>query len=838
MFIGIDFGTSKSIVGFWDKNKPTVIPDLQGRLSMPSLVMVAPDEKLYIGWDALNHPSRYQGEYFTISSIKRLVGKTGETSWGQFRTYPQEVSALILGRLKMQAELYYGSEITGAVIAVPAHYDINQRWATIQAAEISGLRVCRLVNEATAAIVTYSSVNKSKEGIVIVFDFGGGTLDVSIVEIGEGICEVKATSGDDKLGGDDFDQVIYDYVLEEIKLNIGKNVELSQLQKLILAESVTRAKIELSEATATRMFLPGFIKAENKFWDLDIALDRSKIEHLWTKLLNRTEEVLKRAIRDSGSPRFRDLILIGGTSRIPSVRDRVRKVIGLKPSLGVDAELCVVQGASILGGVYEGKAEDILLLDVIPRSYLIEKLGGVCETILVRNTTFPTRKSQTFTTTTDNQTEVTIRVLEGEEENPTENTFVGELRLSGLPPSPKGIPQIAVTFDIDANSRFTASAEEMGSGRRIQAVMESPYRLNPAQVKVLQSKVHQELQHLREVEKDLQEKIHDARLKDRSLSFIKTIDDFLAIYGTSLEPDQASLLSAGNELIRDYLDRNISRNEIMSLLSSVNFAFEDVLISLILSELRSLASPELTQWVNERITSNPTPSFVGNFLDDFNKQVSDNIGVIKKLTGMLFQNGDANSIGQVQGRLVAKASNMPTEFFLLAMVLSRYAGLYIPVTGLNKQEIHSRFLLRVFLFNELRSSCREAAVKEIFDLYEGAVGNQECLRDLIEILEIRMHDDVKIRLINLLASSHRKIVIVPLIRVLADDSPTLKNQALIALERLKELMPPDIGRFFELFKRAVYQKKPIRFHEKFFLKQFAKEHKDVGDVVQRLMKKE
>ncbi len=837
MFIGIDFGTSKSIVGFWDKNKPTVIPDLQGHLSIPSLVMVAPDEKLYIGWDALNHPSRYQGEYYTISSIKRLMGKTKETSWGKLRTYPQEVSALILGRLKMQAELYYDSEITGAVIAVPAHYDINQRWATIQAAEISGLRVCRLVNEATAAVVTYSSVNKSKEGIVIVFDFGGGTLDVSIVEIGEGVCEVKATSGDDRLGGDDFDQAIYDYVLEEIKLNIGKNVELSQLQTLILAESVTRAKIELSEATTTRMFLPGFIKAENKFWDLDIALDRIKIEHLWKTLLDRTEEVLKRAIRDSGSPRFRDLILIGGTSRIPSVRDRVRKVIGLKPSLGLDADLCVVQGASILGGVYEGKAKDMLLLDVIPRSYLIEKMGGVCETILVRNTTFPTKKSQTFTTTTDNQTEVTIRILEGEELSPAENTFVGELRLSGLPPSPKGIPQIAVTFDIDANSRFTASAEEIGSGRRIQAVMESPYRLNPAQVKVLQSKVHQELQYLREVEKDLQEKIHDAKMKDRSLSFIKTIDDFLVLYGTSLEHDQASLLSAGNQLIRDSLDRNISRNEIMPLLSSVNFAFEDVLISLILSELRSLASPELTQWVNERITSNPTPTFVGNFLDEFNKQVSNNIAEIKNLIAILFQNGDITSIGQVKERLVAKAKNIPTDCFLLAIVLSRYAGLYIPVTGLKIQEIHSRFLLSFFLLNELHSSCREGAIREIFDLYEGTVGIQECLRDLIEILEIRMRDDEKMRLINLLASLHRKIAIVPLMRVLGDDSPTLANAALFALERLKELMPPDINRFFELFKRVVNQKKPIWFHEKFFLKKFAKEHKDLEDVVQKLIKR-
>jgi len=838
MFIGIDFGTSKSVVGVWDENKPTVIPDLQGRRNMPSLIMVAPDEKLYIGWDALNHPSRYQGEHFTISSIKRLVGKTGETSWGKFRTYPQEVSALILGRLKMQAELYCNTEITGAVIAVPAHYDINQRWATIQAAEISGLKVCRLVNEATAAVLTYSFVNKTKEGHAIVFDFGGGTLDVSIVEYGEGVCSVKATSGDDRLGGDDFDQAIYDYVLEKIKINVGSNVELSQIQKLILKESVTRAKIELSEATTTRIFLPGFIKAANKFWDLDIALDRSNIEKLWENLLDRTEVVLRRAIKDFFIQRFENLILIGGTSRIPSVRDRVQKVISLKPSLGLDTEFCVVQGASILAGVFKGKAIDMLLLDVIPRSYLIEKMGGICEKFLERNTTIPTKKSQIYTTTTDNQTEVTIRVLEGEKENPAENTFVGELRLTGLPPSPKGIPQIEVTFDIDANSVFRVSAEEINSGRKIESVIKAPYRMNPTQIKVLQRKVQQELQKLSERERDLQEKMQDARLKDRALSSIKTTDDFLAIYGTSLEPDQASLLSAGNQLIRDYLDRNISRNEIMSLLSSVNYAFEDALILLILSELRSLASPELTQWVNERITSNPTPTFVGKFLEDFDKKFSDNIGVIKKLIGMLFQNGDVNSIGQVQERLVSKAKNMPTEFFLLAIVLSRYAGLYIPVTGLKIQEIHSRFLLSVFLLNELRSSCREAAVREIFDLYEGTVGIQECLRILIEILEIRMHDDAKIRLITLVASSHRKVAIVPLIRVLADESPTLTNTALIALERLKELMLPDTGRFFELFKRVVYQKKPIRFHEKFFLRKFAKEHKDLGDVVQKLMRME
>lgn len=840
MYIGIDFGTSKSVVGVWDENKLTVIPDSQGRRSMPSLVMVAPDERLYIGWDALNHPSRYQGEYYTISSIKRLIGKTGETSWGKFRTYPQEVSALILGRLKMQAELYCGSEITRAVIAVPAHYDINQRWATIQAAEVSGFKVCRLVNKATAAVLAYTLRKKGKEGVALVFDFGGGTLDVSILQYGDGVYEVKATSGDGQLGGDDFDEIIFKHLMERIKQEVSTSIELNPMQRLILKECALRAKIELSEALTTRIYLPSFISFGGKYRDLDISLNRKTAENLWNNLFERAESILRQALRDSGYRTWEltDLLLVGGTSRIPSIQERIKQLTELGPITEADPEVCVVQGASILAGVFAGKAEDTLLLDVIPRSYSLETLGGFCTTILLKNTIIPTKKSQIFSTTTDNQTEVTIRVFEGERETPAENTFVGELHLTGLPPSPKGIPQIEVTFDIDANNVLTVSAEEKASGQTIEAAMEAPYRMNPAQIKVLQSKVRQELQYLREIERDLQEKMQDARLKDRALYSIKTTDDFLVMYRTFLGSDQASLLSAANQLIRDYLDRNISRNEIMSLLSSVNYAFEDVLISLILSELRSLASPEFAQWVNERITSNPTPTFVNKFLEDFDKKFLDNIGVIKNLIRMLFQNGDVSSIGQVQERLVAKVKDMPTEFFLLAIVLSRYAGLYIPVTGLKIQEIHSRFLFSVFLLNELRSSCREAAVREIFDLYEGTVGIQECLRILIEILEMRMNDDVKIRLITLVASSHRKIVIVPLIRVLADESPTLTNTALIALEKLKSLMEPDICRFFELFKRVFSQKKSIRFHEKFFLKKFAKEHKDLGDVVEKLMKKE
>jgi molecular chaperone DnaK len=494
IIIGIDFGTTKTVAAFIKDGRPIIIPDRQGHLSMPSLVLVTPEEEHFAGWEAQTHPYRYNSKHVTINSIKRSLGKEGESGWGTWKTQPQEVAALILGRMKIEVEEYLGEEINDAVIAIPAHFDINQRLAIKQAGRIAGFNVRRLQSEATAALLTHHTIYGHSVSNILAFDFGGGALDVSILTVGDGVCEVKAVAGDGKIGGDDFDQVICDYILESAQKRIGDSDRLNSSQQIILRESAIRAKAELSVAESSRIFLPGFFWATSqKYCDLDTTLTRNTFFDLSKSLLSHTEKVLRQAISAAHVDKYDDVLLIGGSSRIPAVRDVVRGVLGREPRFGIDPESAVAQGAGILGGVLSGKIKDMLLLDVFPKNLSVATDDGVLSVLIERNTTTPTRKSQIFTTTVDNQIEISVSVYEGEGLRADQDVFVGRLTLSGIPQAPHGVPRIEVTLDIDANHILHVSAKDLGTGREASALLKAPLQLNDEQVTVMGKKVFNEL---------------------------------------------------------------------------------------------------------------------------------------------------------------------------------------------------------------------------------------------------------------------------------------------------------------------------------------------------------
>ena len=529
--IGIDFGTSKSCVAVLESGSPIVIPDSSGRRTLPSVVLVDPDDKLHIGWDAVNNPLRYRSRSFTISSVKRLMGRNEERRWGTLKTYPQEISALIIALLKVRADVRCEEDITTAVIAVPAHYDIHQRWATMQAAEIAGFSGVRLVNEATAAVIAYKKDSEVEESI-LVFDFGAGTLDVSVVEYGEGIAEVKASAGDDQLGGDDFEQLIVRWALESIGKKIG-TIELDDFQQLVLSEAARQAKVELSSRSETTIFLPGFVQTSRGTTDLDLRLDRATFETLAKPLFDRAEEVLRQALRDSGfsSARASKLLLIGGTGRIPRIRKMLKEAVGVEIITGLDPESGVCEGACILAGIFNGSYKDFLLLDVTPASYSVGLLGDVASVLIPRNSTIPTKKTASFTTTEDNQTELTVRIFQGERPLTKQNIYVGQVRLTGLPSAKSGTPAIEVCFDIDAHGTLCVSATDRATGKNVAAVLESPYRLNPAQLKVLQRKVQKEIGSLRDAESTRRNAEAEAEARTGAARFSETIAKFVQEFG-------------------------------------------------------------------------------------------------------------------------------------------------------------------------------------------------------------------------------------------------------------------------------------------------------------------